>query len=118
MPPKRVVGCNLCTDLTYVVDYWGSFCPVATRRQAEGVLPVTHRNSRLKLLFVLKPEASIVSVTLALPSFLSTAGFANPVGVDMPGDIAAGAPVDRGGKPLDGDMECARPARGRGPRAA
>ena len=48
-------------------DYRGGFCPVATRRQAEGVQPVTRRNSRLKLLFVLKPEASIASVTLASP---------------------------------------------------
>lgn len=38
---------------------------VAVLRQSEGVSPVMRRNSRLKLLFVLKPEASIASVTLA-----------------------------------------------------
>ena len=43
-------------------------CPSpAARLQAEGALAVTRRNSRLKLLLVLKPEASIASVTLALP---------------------------------------------------
>ena len=43
------------------------YSPMAVSRQVEGVRPVTRRNSRLKLLLVLKPEASIASVTFAPP---------------------------------------------------
>ena len=39
--------------------YRGGVPSVAVRRQTEGVRPVIRRNSRLKLLLVLKPASSI-----------------------------------------------------------